>query len=184
MLYVCGQCNRKKLDRFPILNSSGDVIVHQSLKGKSTPKVSQPPRGQNLFLNPRTEDPFERIQLVLSTFRFLPIPTQPKIEQQKAEHTIRLIDLNRESLCNARKIAFKNYLRLLELYCINSQESSFSAQRLKQLKKEFKEDFSQQSHSTVWKEMQRFYHDFPQPCQTQFPQLFRLFSQAPETLFW
>lgn len=166
--YACGPCNQPKSDRFAIFEDSTGLEINFS----NLPQNTQPPMGEALLIDPRTESPLEFLFLDTSnTFKFVPFKESPK-DIRRANYTIEILGLNSRSyLVKARKIAFDNFKSRLFEY-VHKKESGASPSELKSLIESLKSEH----HQTVWHEIirQRSLHS----------EINSLFNRASEALTW
>ena len=143
-----------------------DGYTEVTVKKNAIP--TRPPLGIDALIDPRQENPLELLELELEeTFRFSPRINDKNSEQYwKAEYTIKILRLNRETLWKTRRCAFHAYHSSLQEYLSDKQGK----------RSEFKEFLQGSYHRTVWEEMKRQYD--------QHDDLRDLFHQAPEALTW
>lgn len=166
LLYACGVCNGPKNNKFAVLNPPFSAGYKEIIVKKNTVQTP-PPSGIDALIDPRQENPLDLLALDLEdTFRFSPrIADRDSKGYWKAEYTIKLLNLNRETLCKTRRFAFQAYCGKLQDYLTD-----------KPAKQQGFQEFLQTSyHRTVWKEMKRQRHR---------DNLRSLFVQAPEALSW
>ena len=167
LLYTCGVCNGPKNNNFAVLNSPFSAGYTEG-KVKKNAIPTPPPLGKDALIDPRKENPLELLELELEeTFRFSPRINDKNSEQYwKAEYTIKILRLNRDTLWKTRRCAFRSYRSKLQEYLSDKQGKILELQ-----------EFLQESyHRTVWEEMKRQYD--------QHDDLRNLFQQAPEALAW
>ena len=105
------------------------------------------------------------------TFAFCPDPEVDTNSFERANYTIRTLNLNRDVLIRARKEAFDSYVFRLRGF-IAQRDSGSQIGVLKALIK----SLTGMQHPTVWREMRR-----------QSPKILllnELFNQAPEAMNW
>ena len=167
-LLACAGCNRHKGSRFAVL--AGEHVVDVS-RGPRDPVVP-PIRGVAVLVDPRVEDPLEYFVLeIVDTFVFLPREDLSRADEQRADYTIDLLDLNREHLRLARLEAYGAYRARLVEYR-KERERGAPANALARLAKAVLAS----AHPTVWREMQR--------QRAQIVEIETLFDAVPEALFW
>ncbi|WMX15866.1 hypothetical protein [Aureispira sp. CCB-E] len=192
-LWTCKQCNGKhKVSQFKIFKTPDSAKVINLVKDY---QFIPPPNEDAVFINPRTENPLDYLQLDLHSGLFYPKATNKQTRAYKrAAYTIETLQLNtRDGLVKNRLQAYQNYQTLLQQY-IDIQSCS-SLEQLYQLftPSKYFQTFSleaqksyaslnlqqqliNQAHPTVWREMQR--------QATTITVLDNLFQQVPETLEW
>jgi hypothetical protein len=109
------------------------------------------------------------IILDLNTKWYIPHPAAAPSDQQKADYSIKIVQLNRDYLIAARKTAYHSYINALKVY---TSEKAAGA-NVTELKKEQNKIIAMQ-HPTVWHEMQR--------QRPYYPQIDTLFKQAEELM--
>ncbi len=165
-LYACGPCNGPKNNKFAVFDTSGSAI---EISRKRTDPVVPPLQGAEVFLNPRSENPLDFIQLDFLTFFFVPSRGLSDHDKERANYTIRILKLNeRDFLVQCRKQMFQSYQDAIEAYCNRKQNDDFQGMQQK------KEQLLKMNHPTVFREMQR--------QQQHYSDLTLLFDQAPELL--
>jgi 5-methylcytosine-specific restriction endonuclease McrA len=177
-LYACGNCNGPKNDLFAVYTDPGGRLVRHAEPG--WPEDSEPPVGETVMIDPRTEDPMDFAVLdLLSTFCFTAIDDQDARIVERFQYTYEeVLRLNsREFLIRARKSAFDAYWDKLFRY-VHRRNGAAPAAELDAIKA----SFASTGHRTVWEEMKR-YHREGWLAQAH-PALDALFHQAPETLDW
>ena len=171
-LYACGPCNGPKSNQFAVFN--GDTTDTLHLDGST-----EPPDGQALLVNPRTESGMDFCRLNLSTFHFENMHPQGSREHARAEYTFeQVLRLNtqREYLRQARENAYSNYKSRLFYYVALRDTVSIeqSSRMVQQLQKE--------AHPTVWKEIVRSHLEGRlQVLDNEFD---KLLLDAPEAINW
>ena len=167
-LLACAGCNRHKGGRFAVL--AGEQIVDVS-RGPKDP-ITPPRCGAAVVVDPRLEDPLEFFDLeIADTFLFFPCERLSPTDEERAEYTIELLDLNREHVRLGRKEAYGAYRARLVEYR-EEREGGASAEALTQLATAI----AASAHPTVWREMQR--------QRMQFTEIASLFEDVPEALHW
>jgi 5-methylcytosine-specific restriction endonuclease McrA len=185
-LYVCSGCNQPKLDHYAVFRAANRQRVDHVHPRKSNanphPIPVPPPDGDPLFINPRVDNPMELLFLDLKTMMFDPCDTDPASEaHQRAIYTRDLLKLNkRDSVVEARRGAYRNYLAHLRHYAQDIASANYDQAHLNAIER----DIKGRAHPTVWKEMQR-QHNLPVGSdQKAYPLLFQLFSAVPDALTW
>ena len=179
-IYACGPCNGPKNNKFAVFRTSdGKFMEINPPKGTASTK---PPKGVAALINPRVEDPLKYAILDLSgTFKFFPKPGQNNIDTKKADYTyndvLRLNHEEREPLRQARENAYSMYKARLFEYVTNKKAKTPQPKLDK-----MKEALLKENHPTVWKEMQRYYHD--NLLASVDMDLKELFDKVPEVLDW
>jgi uncharacterized protein (TIGR02646 family) len=186
---ACGKCNSHlKNDKCSIFKPKGsEHIVELS---------SKPANGDILFINQRKEDPFKFIDLDLKTGIFTPLSFD-KREYERADYTIKLLDLNgRSNFKSARVNAKIFFINRLDTY-VNAKVSTCFEELERALHPEIHQDIFEtedfdaekdrhlenikkqilgKKQRTVWKQL---IHQI-----NKFPTLKELFDKAPEALNW
>lgn len=170
-LYACGQCNSPKNNKYAVFSYTTGKLTEVSRK-RGEP-VIQPEAGDPVLIDPRSEDPFDFLEIdLIDTFYFIPISPPNSINYQRAEYTIDILRLNdRDYLVEARKEAFYSYRARLSEY-ITQKQIGATEEQLKNLIAALQ----RMQHPTVWREMQR--------QQGFISSLNTLFDLAPEALTW
>ncbi len=156
-VYACGPCNGPKNNKFAIFNDEDGKFIELN-PPKGTP-ASKPPTGKTAFINPREENPLEYCILDLAgTFQFVVFPDLSAEKKLKAEYTfntvLKLNNSEREPIRQARENAYGNYKARLFQY-VKSKIEGASAAKLQKMVTQLQGE----SHSTVWKEMQRYHRE-------------------------
>jgi hypothetical protein len=170
--YVCGPCNGPKNNKFAIFGNESNVPI-ELVRKKGDP-IIEPPLGELVLLNPRTENPlaFLFLDLLNRQYVFTEMHEKGSRDYERANYTIRILGLNSRSyLVKARKNAYNNYKARLTEY-IHQKTGSGPKKKLDELI----DNLKQEHHQTVWQEMKRQF-DF-------IPELTVLFEQAPEAFGW
>lgn len=166
-LYVCGQCNISKRDKFALRLSTG--IVHQLTRKREKVPI-EPPAGQHVLLNPRIESSVLLLQLdIINTFAFVPAASMSADDTERAQYTIATLGLNRDLLLRARREAYTHYVAKLKEYVTLKEEEPGSSHLFA-----LRSQLGSSQHPSVWIEMQRSRH----AVQT----LAQLFHEAPELI--
>ena len=167
-LLACGQCNRGRSSRFSVVVSGGLVDV---TRRRGAP-VLRPPEGPPALIVPREEDPFALLDLeIVDTFTFLPREDLREIDEERAEYTIGVLNLNRDVLLEARREAYRSYrARLFEYRGLRDSGASDAELAI------LREAITTSMHPTVWREMQRQH--------ALIDELAALFVDVPEALNW
>ena len=167
-LLACGPCNGGKNNRFSVIRGGRLIDV---TRGRNDP-VRRPQNGSPAPINPRHEDPLAFLDLeILETFRFLPREGLSRIDKVRAEYTIKVLNLNRDVLTEAREEAYGAYRARLYEYRGLRAEGAGEAELGR-----LREAIRASAHPTVWREMQR-QHAFIDELQA-------LFGDIPEALDW
>ncbi len=165
-LFACGNCNGPKSNFFAIF--SNDEVVEISRK-RNDP-VIPPLTGEEVFINPRIENPLEFLILDLITMIFIPKPGLSSVNNKRAKYTIKILKLNtRDFLVEARREAFNTYCDSLQVYVTEKENGKNEADLLKRQK-----EMESRQHPTVWAEMRR--------QRTRYQEINNFFQLAPELL--
>lgn len=166
-LFACGPCNgSNKRDRFAIFDAINTVIELERGRGE---KPIEPIVGSPVFLDQRAEDPFQLIELDLSTGIFVPRAELIEIKYIRAEYTIEVLGLNRRDyLTRARRNAYGSFLDSARQYVLRKSVGAPTAE-LRQRAQEI----SERHHQSVWAEMKRL---------ATAPEHVPIFTAAPELL--
>ncbi|HYT88018.1 MAG TPA: hypothetical protein VEL76_04805 [Gemmataceae bacterium] len=115
-LYACGPCNGPKNNRYAVFVGKRKRLVPVT-RGKDDP-VKPPPTGTHVFIDPRSENPLDYMELdLLETFRFVPTAEEGTVDYLRADYTIKVLRLNdRDVLPEARRCAFGSYRARLHEY--------------------------------------------------------------------
>ena len=167
-LLACGPCNRGKNNRFSVIRGGRLIDV----TGGGNDPVRRPQSGSPAPINPRREDPLVFLDLELvDTFRFLPRDDLSAVDELRACFTIKMLNLNRDVLIEARRHAYGSFRALLREYRVLRDEGA-SVATLETLRDAIKDS----PHPTVWREIQR--------QQPVIDELRALFQEVPEALDW
>lgn len=164
-LYACGRCNLVKGERFALRCEDGRIL--EPPKRTSEP----PPDGQPLLIDPRCENPLDLLKLELVTGRFQCLQPQGSPGFARAEHTIKLLQLNAPALVGMRMTFHEAYRDRLALF-VRQKRAGAAEDVLKQISA----TLLRYPHRTVWEEMKR--------QGRLHPELRPLFNKAPEALTW
>jgi uncharacterized protein (TIGR02646 family) len=166
-LYACGQCNTRKNNQYAIF------IDGQKFEIQSTGEA--PPFGEDIFLNPRIENPLDFIELDLGddledgTFLYQPQYSleEDSLEFIRAEYTITVLNINREYLRAGRKEAALNFRARLFDYRAN--KTGLTPEKLEN----FVRDFKKMRYPSVWYEIKRQRQRLSSinPFFTEFPEI-------------
>ncbi len=169
-LFACGHCNVAKSNRFGLFLGNGNVL--DLIRKRREPPV-QPPPGDPLLIDPRSENPANYLILDIAgvTFAFRPVPETDQHSWERARYTISVLKLNRDALIRGRAEAFQSYVARLRDYT-SQRDRGVAKSRLNNLS----EALSNMQHPTVWTEMCRQRPDIDL--------LNELFRRAPEALAW
>lgn len=166
-LFACGNCNGPKNNSFAIFDANDEVI---EVSRKPKDPVIPPQTGQDVFINPRFEDPLAFLVLDLLTMNFIPKPGISDIEKKRAKYTIDILKLNaRDFLIEARKESYITYTDSLKVYVSDKNNGATQQDLLKK-----KNELESRQHPTVWAEMKR--------QRRRYQELDALFTQAQELL--
>jgi uncharacterized protein (TIGR02646 family) len=171
-LYICGECNSNKNAKFPIfINEEKTHINFATVDNKNESYV---------LLNPRFDNPLNFIWLDLETFVFVADELDNQTTRYlRASNTLEVLNLDSEeraeTLRNQRRIAFKNYANMVEVYKTHKEKCETKVE-IDANEQEFKNYIQEMSHPTVWEEMKR-------QCKF-YPFLQKLFEDCKEVLAW
>ena len=192
-LWTCKECNGKhKISQFQIFKSANSSEIIDLVKDYS---FVRPSNEDTVFINPRLENPLDYLQIDLESGLFESKENNTNTRAYKrAAYTIETLQLNaRKRLVANRQKAYQTYQNLLQQY-IDLQKSTSSEalvaifpvsnntrrapwEKQKNLANlELQTMLLNQTHPTVWKEMQRQVESIPV--------LKNLFQQVPEALAW
>ena len=122
---ACGKCNsHHKSDKFKIFPLQNTADIEDVTPPRCT--YRQPANDDALFLNQRTDDPldFLELDLINRTFVFIEKFPQGTREFERAKYTIELLGLNtRGALKKARESAALFFISRLEKY-VNARKSN------------------------------------------------------------
>lgn len=154
-VYACGSCNGPKNNKFAVFRHDNGLL--QTVNPPKGEKASKPPIGDDVMINPRTEDPFDFCMLDLAgTFKFIIIAPTETREYERADYTFNeVLQLNAprtEVLRVARKNAYHNFKARLFEYT----QRKIAGDPSDKLDK-MRDGIKSEAHPTVWKEMQRYY---------------------------
>lgn len=178
MLWVCGDCNNRKLAKHAVV-IGGEIVPFSRKRGEP---LSPPPTGPMALLDPRVEDPMAFMILDLEdSFEFvaLPEPELDSIARARVEFTINeVLGLNDDPFPEQRLGTYQDIRAGLTEY-LTWQARGVSEQRLHGLRARF----ARRRHQTVWREIQR-----QMRATARLPALVRdfsdLFEALPEALDW
>lgn len=166
-LFSCGNCNGPKSNHFAVFNAN-DTVIETSRK-RSDP-VIPPVAGDDVFINPRMENPLNFLVLDFNTMNFIAKPGISLKNRKRAKYTIDTLRLNaRDFLIEARKEAFNTYIDSLKVY-VHEKQNGTSREKL--IKRQL--EIESRQHPTVWIEMKR--------QRERYTELKLLFLAAPELL--
>ncbi len=170
-VYACGPCNGPKGNGFALFEAGTGQF--RDVKRKPGDPVVPPAAGDDVLIDPRSENPLDYLELDLAgTFLFLSVPGGDQRTTKRAEYTIELLRLNeRDLLIDARRQAFGSYVARLHRYRQRKADGADAAE-LDQLA----DGIRSMSHPTVWQEMKR--------QQDLHRELRKLFKDVPEALDW
>jgi uncharacterized protein (TIGR02646 family) len=154
-LYSCGPCNTQKNNKYALF-----------IAGTLTPVISSaspPSPGDDVFINPRQDDPMDFLDLDLGqtiqdgTFQYLPRYNLPQNHRdyQRADYTINILGLNRDFLMEGRKNAALDFKA--RLYEYEKEKPNLSPQELDQ----FKQDFQRHPYPSVWNHIKAQHQSIP-----------------------
>lgn len=169
-LYACGSCNTKKSNQYAIFIAGTFTLLK--------PSNTAPSPGNDVFINPRQDDPMDFLDLDLGqkiddgTFQYLPKYNllQNSLDYQRSEYTIRILGLNRDFLMAGRKSAALDFRA--RLYEYEQEKPRRSPQELNQ----FKRDFQRHSYPSVW--------DHIKAQHQSIPVINHFFQKFPEIHHW
>ena len=165
-LFACGNCNGPKSNSFAVF--TGENVVEVSRK-RGAPVIA-PQDGNEVFINPRVNDPMQFLTLDLQSMIFISKPGISNIDKKRAKYTIDILKLNaRDFLIAARQEAFHSYKDSLEVYVNKKQEGVGTAELHKR-----QVEIESRQHPTVWAEIKR--------QRNRYPRINALFTLAPELL--
>jgi len=176
-VYACGNCNSPKNNKFALFRDDNGDFYEVNLN-----VGVEPPKGKDVMINPRTENPMDYCILDLSgTFKFVVIPNLNPNDKKKAEYTFEtVLNLNeppREFLRQAREEAYEDYKARLEKYKNEKTGNNNQVKLSKMI-----DGIKRKQHPTVWKEMQRYYRE--NWLKSIDEELHNLFKECPEALNW
>ncbi|MBF0144998.1 MAG: HNH endonuclease [Magnetococcales bacterium] len=145
-LLSCGNCNVTKGDQFSIFDGLHNEI---SLTRKRSQSVTPPPSGSAVFIDFRKENPLDFLTLDFTTFCFTSRINQDDRSRRRAEFTIKILDLNRSFLIEARKRHYKIYCSLLEQYVTDKKSGTLGARDQERKR----DNIWKQCHAMVWQEI-------------------------------
>ncbi len=176
--FSCGPCNGPKGNQYGFVQGHRVIEIR---RGRRDPVVPPPP-GQGGFLDPRSEDPTDFLEIDLGgttasgqvlegTFEYLPRQGMSAVEKARAEYTIKVFGLNREIVRAARENAFGGFRARLREYA-DEKTNGAPADVLDRLMT----DLLRTPHLTVFHEMRR--------QRAILPQIDAWLTQAPEAASW
>ena len=167
-LFACGQCNRKKNNKFAVIQSNQLLDITRR-KGA---EVKRPQGGSPALIDPRREDPLNFLYLEMEdTFYFLPGGGLSQMDELRAQYSICVLKLNREVLLKARREAYESYhARLFEYRGLRDNGAGNESLGRR------RDAIVSSAHPTVWREMQRQH--------AKLSRLRALFQDVPEALGW
>jgi uncharacterized protein (TIGR02646 family) len=133
-LYACVSCNKKKGNRFLMLDEQGYDVISHNVCG--SPKL----------INPRYENPMNFIMMEFVTFKYDSVPNLSLHDVSRAKYTIEHLGLNRRNLLEKRAGACDGFLDWLDGYELKRHRSDLE-NHIHKLKKK--------PHLSVWEEMRR-----------------------------
>jgi uncharacterized protein (TIGR02646 family) len=170
MAFACGWCNGPKSNQHAVfLATTGEF--QKIVRGRGGPVVPPPP-GAAVLINPRTEDPSPFLHLDLrGTFLITARRGLSERNLQRANYTICVLRLNRDSLPEARRNAYEDYIAKLERSIRLRQENASNVLQQRTITA-----LKRGNHRYVWLEMKR--------QRAQVPELTSRFNTLPEALEW
>ncbi|VXA83620.1 conserved hypothetical protein [Aeromonas veronii] len=165
-LYVCGQCNTIKKNKYAVVDQNNNHVVVTRMK--KDPKIA-PVIGGDGFVNPRKVDPLDYMYLDFSTMQYLPCYGLSVSDHEIAEFTINILKLNqRDILVEGRKVARKAFFALANEYAAAAQAGDQNEMNL------CANSIKKSQFSTVWAEMKR--------QRANYAKLQAIFNAAPGLL--
>lgn len=147
-LYACGPCNGPKNNHFAVFGPNEKVV---DIGGRRTKPLQAPQAGKEVFIDPRSENPMDLLDLDMAkTFRYVPRAPDKTVEHSRAEYTIRLLHLNERKLPAARRQTFRYLRRTLKSY-VRAKEADPNDPEVT----DAREDIESCPHPTVWEELKR-----------------------------
>lgn len=154
-LYACGSCNTKKNNKYALFIAGNLTSI--------MPSTSPPNPGNDVFINPRQDDPMDFLDLDLGqaiqdgTFQYLPKYglSQGNVNYERANYTIEILGLNRDFIVAERRNAALDFKA--RLYEYEQEKPRLSLQDLDQ----FKRDFQQHSYPSVWNHIKAQHQSIP-----------------------
>ncbi|MFZ4813324.1 MAG: hypothetical protein ACOYL5_02220 [Phototrophicaceae bacterium] len=144
-LYACSACNSNaKRDQFAVIVDG---------KRQALPAGVEPINGQPALINPRYENPLDFLELdLLRTFEFGVREGLSELDQQRADYTIEVLQLNkRVELVDWRQKSYRVFVGWVDTYARYER-----AQDLNALQAHYN-DLKSYTHLAVWEEMKRTY---------------------------
>lgn len=128
-LPACSNCNSNyKRNRFAVFSPRGSNQIVRFAFNKNN-SVS-PPNKDAAFINPRTENPMDFLELIFVADEYIFLPQHDLAKNGrkwlKADITIEIIGLNRNGLPEARFAAAQNFQNQLRRFLIISRAASFA----------------------------------------------------------
>jgi uncharacterized protein (TIGR02646 family) len=199
-LLACKTCNTHyKLDQFAVFTPAQSATAVPLQRGQPSPSLDA------AFIDPRVEDPMQYLfldirgksfQLILHPSLQVSPPSLTNLRAiAKAEATLEVLQIGkRAALARARKNAFLFYQDQLERYqkvrdattwsdleqlaqdpCLVDRTNTFEAEQ-QEMMAGLKQNITEHSHPTVWREMQRQHQHLLKTKQ--------LFEDVPDALNW
>lgn len=165
-IHACRPCDVLKGNNYP--RRVGDVVRNVARPPRAP--IEPPPPGEDMLIDPRTEDPSEFMTLDLDTAVVVPRPGLDAHARERADQTIATLHLNRSPLVRARREQRVSYVARLRNY-IHLRDDDEAADA-----GAYAEAIRGMGHPLVWNEMRRQH--------ARHPALHRLFVAAPEALAW
>lgn len=168
-LWVCGRCNRFKLDGFAIVE--GSQLRHVPRRKQGQPAVP-PPDGDPALIDLRTEDPLEFLWLDLYTFELCPAFALSGLELERARYTIDTLRLNEDALALQRHRSCRIFAYELRAYVEATRRGADRRER-----DACQARVRREPHKIVWESMKQDRSDLD-------ASIAELFEQAPEARQW
>ncbi|NJK32776.1 MAG: hypothetical protein HC927_10405 [Deltaproteobacteria bacterium] len=177
MLWACGRCNTRKLNRCAII--VGNELRDVTRRPKDP--VVPPPPGKLALIDPVGEDPFSFMILDLAdTFHFVAHPElKGRIARERVRHTIDdVLGLNDDPLPERRFGAYSGFRSAL-CEIVFGRERGKSETQLAG----FRRQLAARDHQTVWREIQRQFKSDKRSKQLV-DDFEELFAAVPDALTW
>lgn len=145
LIYACGPCNNRKLDKWLVFDRSGKLIRAVDVRG------AEPRKGRPGFIDPRKEEPLDFFDIdVVDTFRYRPAAEIAGEKRLRAEFTIEVLGLNQPELTLRWKQELRVFLHHLGEY-VEYKKAGKPRGELNALEETFREDV----HRVVWRAVVR-----------------------------
>lgn len=176
MLWVCGDCNNRKLARHAVI-MGGELVPFSRKRGEP---ITPPPAGPMALLDPRVEDPMAFMSLDLAdSFHFVALPELDTVDFARVEFTVNeVLGLNDDPFPEQRLGAYQDMRAGLTEY-LTWRTRGETEQRLDGLRARF----TRRRHQTVWREIQRQMRAAARPAALD-RDFAELFEALPEALTW